>query len=488
MSVQRIKSLTKDSLIYGLSGIINRMITIFLVPIYTRIFLPSDYGIISLINTTFFLAGILAICALDNAAARWFYDSEEVTARKKIFSSWFWFQLGVSVVLALILFLATPIFSKYVFHLPFSKLWLIWLLPCCTLITNILPNMIWNWYRLQRKPKATVIFNLSQSITTILLTILFVIVLKWHIAGVYAALFISGFLFSCIALVQLWSWLPIKYFDRLLIRQMLRFALPMVPAAIAYWLINSTAAYFILFLEGHEKGTADVGLFTVGATVASAVSLFTGAFQQAWGPFAFSIINEPDAKRTYANVFLVFGIISSIIILGMFLFTPEVLMLFTNANYYGSAWVASILSTSIILIAFSYIASIGASIMKNSTYYSKAVLFGGLVTVAGNIFLIPALGKEGAALATVLGQIIVLIYLFYKSNKLYHIPYDFSKVIFFLILGASLGLVVRVINFPSPVLALTTKVSVLIMFSVVILFSIKEVNRMILMRFRLNKI
>jgi O-antigen/teichoic acid export membrane protein len=62
-----LKRLAGDFLIYGLSGVISKMIGIFLVPVYTRLFLPDDYGIINLINTTFFLIGILVVCGLDNS-------------------------------------------------------------------------------------------------------------------------------------------------------------------------------------------------------------------------------------------------------------------------------------------------------------------------------------------------------------------------------------------------------------------------------------
>jgi len=485
MTLGKIKILAKDSFIYGLSGIINRMITIFLVPVYTRIFLPGDYGIISLVNTTFFLAGILAICALDSASARWYYDAKDETDRKKIFSSWFWFQLLLSGILGLLLLASLPLFAVHVFNIPSSELWLIWLLPCATLVANILPNLIWNWYRLERKPKATVIYNLSLSITTIILTIVFVVLLKWHIAGVYAALFISNLVFSLIALVSLKSWIHIRYFDRVLIRQMLKFAIPMVPAAIAYWLINSTAAYFILFMEGQARGTQDVGLFTVGATIASVVSLFTAAFQQAWGPFAFSIANEPGAKKTYASVFLLFGLFSSVIILGMFLFAPEILMIFTNVNYYDSAWVASILSINVIFIAFTYIASIGTSIMKNSLYYSKGVLLGAIGTMIFNFLLIPKVGKEGAAIATVLGQVLVLLYLFYYAQKLYPIFYNFKKVSFFLLLGMGFGVLGRLIPYANLTTAVLIKTVILIAFIILIALSIRSVTQLVFSKPRL---
>lgn len=469
MSLSKIKHLAKDSVIYGISSVVSRLIVVLLVPVYTRIFAPADYAIINLINTTFLIVGILSFCALDSAAARWFYDSNDTSERKTTFASWFWTQLFLSACLAVVLFVAMPFFAKYVFKIDANELRGIWALACATLLTNILPSIIWNWYRLQRRAKATMIFTVSQSLFTILLTILFVVVLKLHIPGVYLALFISSLLFSILAVLQLHSWLQIRYYSRQRIKQMLRFSMPMVPAAIAFWLINSAGVYFLNFLDGNA---AEVGLFGIGMTVASAVSLFTGAFQQAWGPFAFSIINEPHAKRTYANVFLTFGIGTSLLILFMFLFSPEILMVFTTPQYYDAAWVASIMSINVVLIAFTYIASIGTSIMKNSVHYSVGVLLGAVATVGFYFLLIPVFGKEGAAIATVASQLIVPIYLFYKAQKLYPIPYRFSHVVLLQLAAISVGVSMRLIPFTDQVHALEAKILALFSFvAVVFLYS-----------------
>jgi O-antigen/teichoic acid export membrane protein len=424
MSYNKLRSLAKDSAVYGVAGVVNRMLTVLLVPVYTRIFLPADYGVLNLINTTFFLVGLLSACALDNAAARWYYDTESEENRKQTFASWFWFQFALSISLALVMFAAMPFFAKNVLGLPVQQLRTLWLLACATLVTNILPFMIWNWYRLRRRAKATIIFTLAQSIVTLLLTVLLVVVLKWHITGVFAALFFSSFTFSVVALFQMRPWLEVRYADWQRMKDMLRFAGPMVPAALAFWLINSTDAYFIRYF----KDQTEVGLFAVGASMASAISLLTGAFQQAWGPFALSISKEADAPQVYAQVFYYFGAISSLVVLGMFLFSPEGLMIFTTPRYYGAAWVASILSINIVLIAFTYIASIGTSIAKNSIHYSVGVFIAAAVTVVLDLLLIPLWGKEGSALATVLAQLIVPVYLFYRAQKLFFVPYPFAKV------------------------------------------------------------
>jgi O-antigen/teichoic acid export membrane protein len=467
--IKYLKQITSDSLIYGISGVVSKMIGIFLVPIYTRLFLPKDYGIINLVNTTFILLTILIVCGLDSSFGRWFYDSEDDNERKRSFAAYMWFQLLLAIIIAAIIILVSPTLSYLFFKEAGRPIYFI--LPAITLITNILPSVLINWFRLQRRPISTVIFTISQTITTVGLTVLFVIVFRWEITGVFAALVISSAIFSLIVIFILKNWLSIRYFTKKRLLEMLKYALPMIPAALSYWLLNNTDSYFIQYFT---KSTAEVGLFGIGAMLASIVGMFTSAFQQAWGPFAFSLVNSEDAKKIYANVFLLFGYAMSVLAALLMLFAPEALMIFTTPQYYDSAWVAGILGYNLVLIGFSYIAIIGISINKNTKPYGMAMLYATIVTIILNVILIPKFGKEGSALATVIAQIIVPTYLFYIGQKVYPIPFKFKEVILVLVSLLAVVMIVRFINFENFAIQLAVKVIVgLLIIAIVLLLNKK---------------
>lgn len=450
--LKQLKQLGSDSVIYGLSGVVTRMIGIFLIPIYTRLFVPKDYGVINLINTTFFLLGLLVVCALDNSASRWFYDSKEEEDHKKTFGTWIWFQFILSATVAIIVIVLSPYLVQTFFKEDGKPIYFI--LPALTMITNMLPAVINNWYRVHRRPVATVVFSVSQTLVTIGLSVWFVIILRWHITGVFAALAISSAVFSLVALQQMHGWLNVKYFSKERLKPMLKYALPFIPAAIAYWLLNSTDSYFLAFF----KDKAEVGLFGIGASVASGIVLFTGAFQQAWGPFAFSIMNDDNAKQVYAHVFLLYGYVMGFLAASLMLFAPEALMLLTAPAYHDAAWVAGILGYNLVLIGFTYIAVIGTSIAKITAPYGIAMLFATILTIILDIILIPKFGKEGSAIATVAAQIIVPAYLFYKGQKVYPIPYKYAEVLIVIISMAFVVVMVRFISFDSMALQIVVKI------------------------------
>jgi O-antigen/teichoic acid export membrane protein len=432
-----LKILLGDSVVYGLSSVITRFISVLLIPIYTRIFTPADYGVLNLTNITFFLISLFLVFALDNAVARWYYEKDDITFRKQAFAGWFWFQATMSLLVMTIMLLASSWFSKILFDTSSAKINII--VPAIGLLFSILPNMITNWFRVQRKAKSTAIFTLLLSLTTIMFSILFVVVLKWGVTGALSAVAAANFIFSIVAFIILKSWIKPGFFNWPVLRDMIKFATPYIPAALAFWLMNSSAGYFIKYFSDKSE----VGLFTIGTTIASATSLLTGAFQQAWGPFAFSLLGKPNAQSVYAKVGLIYAIVASIVGLFIMLFAPDILTVFTTQAYVSAAWVAGLLSYNLILIGLSYIATIGVSLMKNTTAYGVAVVAGSVVTIILFYLLIPHFKKEGAAVAIVVGQLLVPVYLFYQSQKIYFIPYKFLNLAIVLLGSLALGVTIR---------------------------------------------
>jgi O-antigen/teichoic acid export membrane protein len=102
--LSRIKSLLKDSVAYGISSLLSRFIGFLLMPLYTRILTPEDYGVLNIINITITLVTLFAVLGLDSSAHVFYWDTTEDKKRKSVFSSWFWSQVAISIIIALLLF------------------------------------------------------------------------------------------------------------------------------------------------------------------------------------------------------------------------------------------------------------------------------------------------------------------------------------------------------------------------------------------------
>jgi O-antigen/teichoic acid export membrane protein len=435
--MSRLKKLAKDIVIYGVSGVLVRSISFFLIPIYTRIFTPSDYGDVNIINNTAMILSLFCTFALDSAAHRWYYDTEDSHKKNTAFSNWFWFQLSITTVIFILFLIVRPVIINLFFKN--NNYNLILLIVGLTLIANILPNMLTNWYRVNLNSKKTVVFTTINSILNILLNIFFILYLKLEILGFFLSSFLIATLSSIYAYFEMKETIKIKYFDFKSLKAMLLYSFPLIPAALSYWLLNNTDAYFLMYFQDKTQ----VGIFAIGVTIASAMTFFTNSFQTAIGPFAFSIINEKDSKETYASIFDFYTFLSIFFSFNLMFFAPELLRIFTQPSYYSASWVIGILGINLILIGYTYIASIGNSIVKENKYYMHAMIIATLLTMVLNVILIPRYGINGTAIATLIAQLMVPIYLFYHSQKNFYIPYKFKKNILLFIALISIAVFFR---------------------------------------------
>jgi O-antigen/teichoic acid export membrane protein len=433
-SFASLRKLAGDSLVYGISGIISRFLSVFLVPIYTRVFPPSEYGAVSLVLGAFSLLNLLVILGLDNSVARWYYETEDEADREISLNTFLWSCFSAASLLSMILVIFHNEIANGLFNEARAATALV--IAAVNLPLTVFITFTWNLLRMQRRPVATTIFTLTTSIFTIAMNMLLILVLGWGIEGIfYAQLFTSvvAVVWTLALFHKTISWPRINA-QRW--KEMLLFSLPLIPGSIAFWIVNLSGVYIIQRLKGPE----DVGLYQIGATVATGMALLTGAFQMAWGPFAFSIHKEPHAKQVYSQTLIGYLAITGTAAMGLALFSREILMIFTTPEYAASFWVTAILGYNFVLVGLSYIASVGPGIVKNNYAFGISMVVSAVMLIGLSLLLVPRYGKEGAAFATFVSQSIVPIAVFWHSQRLYPIPYRFSRaaLIFIVSMGGAL--------------------------------------------------
>jgi O-antigen/teichoic acid export membrane protein len=428
-------------------------------PIYTKIFTPSDYGDLIIINNATMILGLLSTFALDSAAHRFYYDSDDYRKKIATFSNWFWFQLVITFFLLLICILFLPSLDLiYIVNAQHTTLFLI---VGVTLIFNILPNILTNWYRVNLNSRKTVIFTSIYTLISILFNIFFVLILKMGILGFFVSSLFVAFFSTVFAYFELKDSISYRYFDFQILKSMISYSLPLIPAAISYWILNNTNSFFLLYYLGKSQ----VGVFAIGASIASLMTFFTNSFQTAIGPFAFSIMNEKDCRMIYASIFDFYTYLSILLSFNLMFFAPEILRIFTQPPFYSASWVVGILGLNLILIGYSYIASIGNSIVKENKYYMYATFIAMILSALLNMLMIPCLGINGSALATLLSQLFIPVYLFYKSQQNFCIPYKFIKNSIFFTFACLFCVLFRLLLSSESLLVIAIKVSISLMFS-----------------------
>lgn len=415
------KRLAGDSFVYGVSGIITRFIAVFLVPVYTRVFTPQDYGTISLVSNVFALLSILVIAGMDNSIVRWYYDEENDENRKSSLNTFFWSCLTTAIgFAALIIIFRSQIAAIILKDAAYSPVLLIAALNLPLTVFIVFTS---NVLRIQKKPVATSVFSIGNSLIVILLTIYLIVFAQTGVIGVFYAQFCGSLIAAAATIYIFRKTISPFFFDTRRWKEMFFFSMPLIPGSIAFWVINLSGVYFIQSM----RDAREVGLYQLGTTVASGIAMLTGAFQMALGPFTFSIYKQPEAKTVYSQILTLFVGGGCFVAFLITLFAREALMIVATPPFYDANLVAGILAFNYIVICLSYIASIGTSIAKNNYMYGAASLVSAALLVILNLSLIPVFGKEGAALSTLASQIIIPIAVFWHAQRLYPIPYNFKK-------------------------------------------------------------
>ncbi len=419
----RVKQLGSESVVYGISGTISRSIGIFLVPLYTRVFSPSDYGTIALITTSITLLSTFIVLGMDNASGRWFYDTDDMARRKKVISSWFWVQFIVGLAAALLVFSFAPHIAGLLLK---SEQYATLVRLAAILITlGTFGKVVGNWLRYQRRAWMTTVYFTASSLGTIGMIALFVLVWRQGLVGLFSAQVLTGVLAALAAIVILKSWIDPRRISYALAREMLKYGLPLAPAGIASWVTASSDRFILqMFRE-----TSEVGIYAVAASLAGGVALVIGAFQLAWGPFAYSILHERNATQVYAKVLSLYALLGCLLCTAVSLFAPLLLRVLTTPKFYSAASSIPCLAFSRLAMGASFIAALGSGVAKKSMPVAASIFVGAGVNTALNFALIPSLGKDGAALATLIAYMVAAVFLFSASQKHYLIPYRFKEAL-----------------------------------------------------------
>lgn len=429
---QKLKQLTGESLVYGLSGVVSRFISFFLVPVYTRVFTPADYGVLGMVSAVSAIIAMFVILGLDSAAIRYYYDTVDTRDRETTVVSWIVFYLTVSVAFAVLLALSSEYLALQ--FLGSADHALLFRLLALIIPLDGIGTISINLLRAQRRPWVVVGLNVGKTLLTVLLTILFVVVLGQGLRGVYLAMLSAVVPYFLANLWILRPWLRWCRFSRGRLCELLKYGLPLVPAGMAYWIISALDRFF---LERYS-GLSDVGLFALATSIASALALVVSAFQQAWGPFSMSIRLEANCKQVYAAVLTYYLALTVGVAVALSVFVSEILSILATKAYYGAGVAVSYLSFSLIGFGAYYIAARGVSEVKKTAHIGWTTLVAAGVSIILNLVLIPLLGVAGAAIAALAAQWTSAGLLFWMSQRYYPIPYRWREVVILLLTSALL--------------------------------------------------
>lgn len=398
--MKKLKLFLENFLIYGFGGIVSKIIPLIMVPIVTRLMPdPSYYGISDMQNTLVSFGSALAILGMYDAMYRMFFEREEQEYKKEICATSLSFTFIMSVGVALLMVILKGPLSLLFFK-DKNLSWLVSLAAVTTLVSST-NSLVSAPTRMQNQRKTYVIMNALGPLLSYGISIPLLLSGHYIIALPLAAL-ISGAFSEGVFWILNRSWFSIKKFKKEHLRPLLKIAIPLFPIFIVYWIFNSSDRLMITQL----LGTSETGLYSVGSKLGHASQLIYMAFAGGWQYFAFSTMREDDQVGSNSKVFEYLGVISfSATAFICALARPIYTLLFT-AEYASSYIISPYLFLAPLLLMLYQVGANQFLVIKK-TWPNLLILAGGAVcNIILNFILIPRVGIEGAAIATLAGYII----------------------------------------------------------------------------------
>jgi len=458
------KRLFKHLAIYGFGGILAKSISFLLLPLYTRLLMPEDYGILALVTIVGSVIGILYGFMVSSGFIRNYYDNSDERQRRILFSTALWFTFINAFIFSLICITFLEKIAPLIFKFSGGALY-IKLIVISTMLHSCSP-VFYGLLMVREQSKKYITINIITLIAILTSTIILLVVFKWSVKGVFVGQIIGKFI-ELIILFFLMKKNIIFIVSWNALIEMLKFSGPLIPAQLAYLILTLSDRFF---LQGY-KDVSEVGLYSLGYKFAALIPLLAIQPLKAWGPYIFSLIHNPKkCKSTIADFsrYYLAGILFLTILISVF--SREVLMIMAKSDYWSAGKVVYILCISGVFYGMINVVSYGIHIVKKTWITSFFFIFGSAVNLFFNYLLIPKYGMIGASVATSLSFLCILLGYFVFLERVYPIPFRYLKFIFAIIISGIVYYISIFIQF-AVIKSISLKLLIVLLFPIILIIS-----------------
>lgn len=459
-----LKSLAKDTAIYGMSSIIGRFLNYLLVPLYTaKISAASGgYGVIT--NIYAYTALLLVILTYGMETTFFRYANKTNQDPQKVYSTTL-SMVGISSLLfiAMIFVFLQPVctFMGYANHPSY-----IWVMAI-TVAIDAFQCIPFAYLRYKKRPLKFAALKLLFIALNIILNLVYYLILDGHDVGYafYINLVCTGTITFCF-----WRELKDGFFnqgkliDMRLATKMLSYSWPILILGIA-GILNQTAGY-ILFPYVYKNGDAhaQLGIFGAASKIAMIMSMITQAFRYAYEPFVFGKARDKDNKETYAKAmkfFIIFTFLAFLVVMGYM----DILRHIIGRDYWVGLKVVPIVMAGGIMTGIYFNLSFWYKLIDKTIWGAYLSGIGCAVIIGVNVIFVPHYGYIACAWAGFLGNATAMILSYVIGQKKYAIDYPLKSIFVYLLIGGFFFILISLSNeYLSVPLALAANTIIILLF------------------------
>ena len=450
------KSLVKDTAIYGVSSILGRFLNYLLVPLYTAV-LPAasgGYGVVS--NVYAYTALILVLLTFGMETGFFRFANKKGEQPEKVYANSLLFVGGLSLlfVAACMAFLH-PISAllEYPDHPDYVGMMVV------VVALDAFQCIPFAYLRYKKRPMKFAAIKLLNNIGNILLNIFFLLLCPWlnehapeTVSWFYDPQYLVGYIFvsnlimSCL---QMFFFIPeLRGFsyrpDKALMKRMVGYSFPILVFGVV-GILNQTVDKMIypFLFDDRQEGLVQLGIYSAASKVALIMAVFTQAFRYAYEPFVFGKNKEGDNRAMYASAmkyFFIFSLLAFLAVMGYM----DILKYMVARDYWEGLSVVAVVMVAEIFKGIYFNLSFWYKLTDETRWGAYFSLIGCAVILALNVWLVPKYGYVASAWASVAGYGVITLLSFVIGQKKYPVSYPLKDMAVYLVLAAVLFVLLSV--------------------------------------------
>jgi len=438
MAEKQMKKLAKDTALYGVSSILGRFLNWMMFPLYSFVLSgPDEYGVITNLYAWTALLLVALTYGMETGFLR--FANKDIEQSGKVYSTTL-----ISVGFTSLLFaIACIVFSQpiannmgYSTHHEYISL------MGCTVALDAFGCIPYVYLRFKSRPIRFVFLNLFGIAVNIFFNIFFLVICPWLVVkapnlinwfynpdyGV-GYVFISNFISSALVTVALlFDVFVVKFeFDKALLKQMLKYSLPLVVLGIAGIMNQTLDKILFPFLMHGANEASELGIYGGIAKIALVMTMFTQAFRYAYEPFVFAQKKDKNSIESYADAMKYYILIALFIFLGMMLYM-DIFKHIISYKYWVGLKVVPIVMFSFIFQGVFFNLSLWYKLTDKTKYGAWFSILGTIIMVLLNIILVPTYSYMGCAWAAFACFFVIMVVSYFYGQKYMPIKYDFKTI------------------------------------------------------------
>lgn len=455
-----LKSLAKETAIYGVSSIVGRFLNYLLVPVYT-IALPASsggYGVVTNIYAWVALILVLLTCGMETGFFRFANKGQDDPMR--VYSTTLLsVSIGSLVFVTLGLLFLEPIagWLEYGEHPWYIGMMMI------VVAMDAIQSIPFAYLRYKKRPIKFAALKLLFIFLNIALNLFYYVILEGNDVG-YA------FLFNlvCTSVVMVCMIPELRGFtyvlDKELLKRMLRYSLPLVILGVA-GILNQVADKIIFpFVYPDEaEATIQLGIYGAASKIAMIMAMFTQAFRFAYEPFVFGKSKEKDSREMYAQAMKFFIIFTLLAFLAV-MFYLDILRYVIGRDYWDGLRVVPIVMAAEIFMGIYFNLSFWYKLIDETRWGAYFSLTGCIILILMNIFLVPKYGYIACAWAGFTGYGVAMLLSYFVGQKKYPIQYDLKAIGMYVLLATVLYVAAEYVSIDNIYLRMAYRTVLLLLF------------------------